>query len=156
MVTNDQGLGITSVQVFEQRAERCLLCLGTRVGGLTANVQPTLVAYADGVGVVVLAVGTDHVLRAAWLDLSVTTDNVVVANAEVEASLAMPGVDLRCRARLPGPHCRTMKNNQRNDSHKLLQLCTKKVDTMAVMTVKIKFAILLIVVRFIKLLIFKN
>ena len=78
----------------------------------------------------------------------------MVANAEVEASLAMPCVDLRRRACLSGPHCRTVKDNQRNDSHRLLQLCTKKVDTMAVMTVKIKFAILLIVVRFIKSFIF--
>ena len=49
---------------------------------MSADVQPTLVADADGVGIVVQAVGTDHIFRAAGLDLSVTTDDVVVADAE--------------------------------------------------------------------------
>jgi hypothetical protein len=60
------------------------------------------------VGIVVQAVGTDHELRAAGLYLSVTTDHVMVADAEVEAPLAMPGIDLSSRAVLVGPHCRTM------------------------------------------------
>jgi hypothetical protein len=41
----------------------------------------------------------------------------VVANAEVEAPLAVPGVDLGGRTRLVGPHCRTVKDNQCNSSH---------------------------------------
>ena len=154
MVAYNHGAGVTPVEIFEQLSHGSLLFSGTRVGGLTADVEPTLIADANRVGVMVLAVGTDHPFRPSGLDCSVTTDHVVVADAEVKTSLAMPCVDLRCRARLPGPHCRTVKDNQRNDSHKLLQLCTKKVDTMAVMTVKIKFAILLIVVRFIKSFIF--
>ena len=111
---------IAAVKVCEESAERCFLCLGTGVGGLASDIQPTLVAYADRVGVVVQAVGAGHVLRTAWLDLSVTTDDVVVADAEVEAPLTVPGVDLSGRARLVGPHCRTVNNNQSNMSHTAL------------------------------------
>ena len=73
----------------------------TRVGGLTADVQTTLVAYAYRVLVVVLAcyvaVGAYHPFRTSRLYGSVTTDDVVVADAELEASLAMPRVYLGCR-----------------------------------------------------------
>ena len=65
VMTYDQGAGEAPVQVFEQQPERHLLCYGTRVGGLTADVEPALVADAYRVGVVVLAVGADHVLRTS-------------------------------------------------------------------------------------------
>ena len=71
---------------------------------MTAGVEPALVANAYRVGVVVLAVGTDHKLRTAKLYLSVTTDHVMVADAEVESSLAMPGINLSSRTVLVGPH----------------------------------------------------
>ena len=108
VMTYDQGLRVASVQVLEQSAHGCLLCCGARVGGLTSDIQPALVADAYRVGIVVHAVGTDQPFRTAWLDLSVTTDDVVVADAEVEASLAVPCVDLSNRTGLVGPHCRTM------------------------------------------------
>ena len=111
VMTYDQGAGITPVQIFEQLPQGCLLRLGARVGGLTADVEPALVADADRVGVVVLAVGTCQPFRTTRLYLSVTTDNVVVADAEVETPLAMPCVDLSRRRKLVGPHCRTMNDN---------------------------------------------
>ena len=80
-MTQDQGTGVTPVQVLEQLSHGRLLSLGARVGGLTADVEPALVANAYRVGVVVQAVGTDHVLRTTLFDLSVTTDDVVVADA---------------------------------------------------------------------------
>ena len=110
-VADDFGIGIATVKVCEQSAERRFLCLGTGVGWLTADVEPTLVAHADRVGVVVQAVGANHVLRTAWLDLSVTTDDVVVTDAEVETPLAVPGVDLSRRTRLVRPHCRTVNHD---------------------------------------------
>ena len=110
VVTDDQGLGIAPVQDLQQMQHRQFLLQRTRVGGLTADVEPALVADADGVGVVVQAVGADHVLRAALFNLSVTTDDVVVADAEVEAPLAVPGVDLGGRGCLVGPHCRTVND----------------------------------------------
>ena len=89
-MTYNLGTREASVQVFEQQPERHLLCHGTRVGGLAADVEPTLVADAYRVGVVVLAVGTDHVLRASQFQISVTTDDVVVADAELPALLPVP------------------------------------------------------------------
>ena len=58
MMTQDHGFGIASVQFLKQPSHGSLLRLGTCVGGLTADVEPTLVADADRVGIVVLAVGT--------------------------------------------------------------------------------------------------
>ena len=118
VVAHDDGLRIGPMQFFEQSSECFLLRLSARVGGLTADVAPALVADADAVGVVVLAVGSYHPVRTAWLDLSVTTDDVVVSDAEVEASLSVPGVDLGGRGCLVWPHCRTMNDNQRDGSHK--------------------------------------
>ena len=115
VMTYDQGAGEAPVQVFEQQPERHLLCHGTRVGGLTADVEPALVADAYRVGVVVLsfdvAVGSDHPFRTAWLYRSVSSDYVVVADAELPAPLAMPRVYLSGRTRLVGPHRRTVNND---------------------------------------------
>ena len=49
---------------------------------MTAGVESALIADANRVAVVVQAVSTHHVLWATWFNLSVTTDNVVVAYAE--------------------------------------------------------------------------
>ena len=98
MVTYDEGLRVAAVQILEECPEGCLLLGSAGVGGLTAGVEPALVADAYRVGIVVHAVGTDHLLWASRLYLSVTTDHVMVADAEVEAPLAMPGIDLSSRA----------------------------------------------------------
>ena len=110
-VTDNHGAGIALVQLFEQRAHGCLLFSRSRVGGLTADVQPALVADAYRVGIVVLAVGTDHPFRTAWLYRSVSSNHVVVADAELPAPLAMPRVYLSGRTHLVGFHCRTMNND---------------------------------------------
>ena len=111
VVTYDQGLRIFPMQHLQQLQHRQLLRQRARVGGLTADVEPALIADAYRVGVVVLAVGTDHPFRTARLYLSVTTDDVVVADAKLIMSVAaMPGVDLSGRGGLVGPHCRTMNN----------------------------------------------
>ena len=111
MMTDNHGAGIALVQFLKQSSHGSLLRLGARVGGLAADIKSALVADADRVGIMVLAVGTDHPFRTAWLYRSVTTDHVVVAYAEVEASLAMPCIDLSDRTCLVRPHCRTMNNN---------------------------------------------
>ena len=109
VVSYDHGAGIASVELFEQCAHGSLLCRGARVGGLTADIEPTLVADADRVGIVVHAVGTDHPFRTAWLYRSVTTDHVVVADTQFPMVVtAVPRVYLSGRARLVGPHCRTV------------------------------------------------
>ena len=108
VMTYDHSAGVELVQVFEQLSHRNFLRLSTRIGWITPDIKPTLVADAYRVGIMVLAVGTDHVLRTAWLNRSVTTDHVVVADAEVETSLAMPRINLSGRTQLVGLYCRTV------------------------------------------------
>ena len=95
-MTDNQCAGVTPVEVFEQLSHGSLLFSRSRVGGLTADVEPALVADANGVGVVVHAVGANLTFRTAWLYLSVTTDDVVVADA-LKSSVFMPIVDVCCR-----------------------------------------------------------
>ena len=111
VMTDNHGFGISSVQFLKESSHSSLLPLSARVGRLTSCVVPALVADAYRVGIVVLAVGTDHPFRTAWLYRSVTTDHVMVAYAEVEASLAMPCIDLSDRTCLVRLHCRTMNDN---------------------------------------------
>ena len=54
---DDQRAGVTLVEIFEQQSHRRLLLSRARVGGLTADVEPALVADADRMGVVVQTVG---------------------------------------------------------------------------------------------------
>ena len=49
-MANDQGAGITLVQVFEQIPHGLLLLCRARVVGLTAGIKSPFVADADGVG----------------------------------------------------------------------------------------------------------
>ena len=94
---DDQGTGVTLVKILEQQSHRRLLLSRARVGGLTADIASSFVADAYRMGIVVQTVGTYHPFRSTGLDLSVTTDHVVVADAEVEPPLAMPGIDLSGR-----------------------------------------------------------
>ena len=96
VVSYYHGAGVTLMQFFEQPSHGLLLCLSARVSGLTADVQTTLIAYAYRVGVMVHAVGADHVFRTSQLYASVTTDDVVVADA-IKPSVLMPLVDVCCR-----------------------------------------------------------
>ena len=97
VVPDDDGAGVALVQLFQQLAHGLLLSLRPRVSGLAADVQTTLVAYAYRVLVVVLAVRAYHPFRTSWLYRSVTTDDVVVADAELPALPSMPRIYLGCR-----------------------------------------------------------
>ena len=111
MVTDNQCPRVAPMEVPKQRAHSSLLFSRPRVGGLTADVEPALVAHAYRMGVVVQAVGTDHPFRTAWLNLSVTTDDVVVADAEVKASFPVPRINLCRGTRLVGPYCTAVNND---------------------------------------------
>ena len=95
-MTDNQRVGVAPVQVFEQLSQGSLLFRRSRVGGLTSDVEPALVANAYRVGVVVHAVGANLTFQAAWLYLSVTTDDVVVADA-LKSSVLMPLLYVLCR-----------------------------------------------------------
>ena len=115
---DDQRAGVTLVKILEQSPHRRLLRCRTRVGGLTTDVESSFVADADGVGIVVQTVGADHPFRPTGLDLSVTTDHVVVADAKlIMAVFAVPGINLSGRRCLVGLYCRTMNYYQCNNSH---------------------------------------
>ena len=117
VMTQDHGAGVTPVESLKQSSHGSLLSLSTRIGGLTADVKPALVADADRVGVVVLAVRTDHPFRTTWLYRSVTADHVVVADTEFPTLAAMPRVDLSGRACLVGTNCRTVNDEHGYYSH---------------------------------------
>ena len=135
VVPDYHGAGVAPVQLFEQPAHGLLLCLSPRVGGLTADVQTTLVTNTYRVLVVVLAcyvaVRADHPFRSACLYRSVTTDDVVVADAELEAPLSVPRVYLCCRTLLVRAYRTAMNHYQCNSPHD----CTNTVELMAVRTV---------------------
>ena len=86
-VADDLGIGIVLLQGAEQREEGLLLGRGAGVGGAATFVEASLVADADGVGVVVAGVGADHLLGTAEMQLSVAGDVVVVAAALPAAGL---------------------------------------------------------------------
>ena len=117
MMTYYYRAGIALVQFLKQSSHGCLLGLSTGIIGLTSDIEPSLVADAYRVGIVVLAVGTCQPLRSSWLYLSVTTDHVVVADTELPALAAMPRVYLSNRALLVRPHCRTVDYQHRYASH---------------------------------------
>ena len=96
VVTYDQRLRVGGMKLFNQFPQTVPLCLGTRVGRLAPDVQPTLVADAYRVGVMTHAVGTDHPFRPARLYRAVASHHIMVADAELPASLAMPRVNLGC------------------------------------------------------------
>ena len=90
-VTYDHCAGVTLVQVFEQLTHGSLLRSRARVVGLTAGIKSPFIADANRMGIVMMpfdvAVGADHPFRATWLNRSVTTDHVVVADAKLIMSV---------------------------------------------------------------------
>ena len=107
---DDQRAGVTLVEIFEQQSHRRLLLCRAGIGGLTADIESPFVADADRMGIVVQTVGTDHPFRPTRLNLSVTTDHVVVADTFIMSVFAMPPVDIFRRRCTVGLHCRTMNN----------------------------------------------
>ena len=81
IVADDLGIRIVLFQRDEQRVEGELLGWGAGVGGAAFLIKATLVADADGVGIIMPGVGTDHLLGTAKVQLSVAGDVVVVAAA---------------------------------------------------------------------------
>ena len=93
-VTYDHCAGVTQVQVFEQLTHGSLLRSRARVVGLTAGIKSPLIADANRMSIVMMpfyvAVGAYKAFRVTWLNRSVTTDHVVVADAEVKTSFTVP------------------------------------------------------------------
>ena len=80
-VADDLGIGVIDLQTSEQGDEGSTLGRSAGVGSSSFLVKTTLVADADGVGIVMPGMGTDHLFRATHVQLSVTGDIVVIATA---------------------------------------------------------------------------
>ena len=115
-VADDFDIGIVDLQRAEQGNEGCLLSRGAGVGSTAFLVKATLVADADGVGVVVSGVGADHLLGTTEVQLSVAGDVVVVAAAFPAAGLVHL-VELLQRNTLARPRGGAVNDNKIYSSH---------------------------------------
>lgn len=101
VVPHDGQFGEGLTQFVQQCHQSGFLHKGARVAGMTVLVQSALVANADRMGVIPLAMCSDLRQRATYPDCSIHGDVVMVADA-VEASLTMPTGDVLYRHSLVG------------------------------------------------------
>ena len=115
-VADNLGIGIVLFQRDKQRVEGELLSRGAGVGGTAFLVEASLVAYADGVGVVVAGVGADHLLGTAEVQLAIA-GNVVVVAAALPATGLVHLVELLQRNVLVRSRGSAVNHNQIYSSH---------------------------------------
>ena len=109
-VADDLSIRIILFQRDEQRVEGELLSRGAGVGGTAFLVEATLVTDADGVGIIVPGVGTNHLFRTTEMQLAIAGDVVVVA-AALPATGLVHLVELLHRDVLVGPARSTVNND---------------------------------------------
>lgn len=80
-------------QVIDEFTKCLFLLRGAGVLRAALGAEPPDVADADGVGIVTLAVSSDHFEWATGVDAAVTIDDIVVAN-HLEAPGLVPAVDV--------------------------------------------------------------
>ena len=108
------------MQVLQQTSQRKLLSLRPCVAGsLAVGGKASYVCHSDGMGVVVLAVGTDFLFGAPRLDGAIRWNDIVVA-AAAPSEQAMIAVDVRHPQRTARPVGGAMHDNKSNLSHKYL------------------------------------
>ena len=115
-VTDNLSIRIVLFQRDKQRVESELLGWGAGVIGAAFLVKTTLVADADGVGIIMPGVGTDHLLGTAKVQLSVAGDVVMVATA-LPAFGFVHLVEPFHRNMLVRSRCRAVNDNQIYSSH---------------------------------------
>ena len=115
-MSDNLGIRIVLFQRDEQRVESELLGWCPGVGGAAFLIEATLVADADGVGIIMPGVGTDHLLRTAEVQLSVAGDVVVVA-AALPATCLVHLVEPFQRNMLVRSRCRAVNDYQIYSSH---------------------------------------
>ena len=109
-VTDNLGIRIVLFQRDEQRVEGELLGRCTGVSSTALLVEATLVADADGAGIIMPGVGADHLFRTTEVQLSVAGDVVVVA-AALPAFGFVHLVELLHGDVLVGPRGRAVEND---------------------------------------------
>ena len=86
-MTKDLGVGVIGLQSSKQGDESMLLGRGAGVAGLAVGIEASLIANANRVGVVATGMGSNHIFRAALMELAILGDVVVVASGLVTSSL---------------------------------------------------------------------
>ena len=79
-MAHDDGGGKLFGEALQKGAHTVALRLGARVAGVAGSIETALIADADGVLVVVLAVGADLPQGATFVHLAVACDVVMVAD----------------------------------------------------------------------------
>ena len=80
-VAHDLCIGIIDLQASEQGDKGCTLRWRTSVSRTTSFVETTFVTDADGMGIVVAGMSTDHLFGTALMELTITSNIIVVATA---------------------------------------------------------------------------
>ena len=86
-VTKNLGFGIVGAEALEKLYHSLLLGWRAGVGRIAVGIETALVADANAVGVVMLGMGTGHLLGTARVDGAVLGDVVVVADGAEATSL---------------------------------------------------------------------
>ena len=86
-VAHDAGVGILIVKIAQQFEEGMLLLFSTSVGSVAFFIIAAFVAYADRALVIVLGMGTLHILGQNRIDFAIAMYIVVVAGL-AEAGIA--------------------------------------------------------------------
>ena len=110
------GFGIVGAEALEKFYHGLLLGWSASVGRGAVGIKTALVANADAVGVVMLGMGADFALRAAWVDGAVLGDVVVVADG-AEATCLMASFKGFYREVAVGSGGRAMNDNKVYFSH---------------------------------------
>ena len=78
-MTEDDGIRIVGLQRLQQGMQGSLLLPGAGVGIKAVRSQPTFIAHADTVLVVVPGMGTDKILMPGLVQLTIAGDVVMIA-----------------------------------------------------------------------------
>ena len=151
-VAHDFGSGIVHLQRSEQGYQGGALLWGSGVGLAPSLVQSSLVADADGVGIVVEGVHAYFLLRSCLVELAITGDVVVVADALAVEFLVVALTELVNREVLVAAGSAAVDDDEIDSTHVplvYLQLCTNRAELMAVRTVMKIWMSCLIVLFFI-------
>ena len=133
VVAEDAGIGMGFLQATEQAQQGALLLRRAGVGGVAMLVEAAFVADTERMTVVANGVGTDQLLMARLVDMSVAGDVVVVTR---ESESFRVTADEGCHGKvLVRARGRIVDDNHINASHD----CTKNELMMAVSTVMVNW-----------------
>ena len=134
-VALDFSSGIVHLQRSEQGYQGGALRWGSGIGLAPSLVQSSLVANADGVGIVVEGVHAYLLLWACLVDLAIAGDVVVVADALAVEFLVVALTESVNREVLVTAGSTAVDDDEIDFTHVplvYLQLCTNRVELMAV------------------------